>query len=375
MSNNIYEATPRRTREYVMDCIEAGLVPFVKSSPGMGKSSIMRSIAQHYGLYLIDHRLSTSQPEDLSGLPEFVTLDAGTDYERRRARFTPFDLFPGKDTPVPKGYDGWMIFFDEMNSAETDVQAACYKPILDKIVGQMPLHERCVITAAGNLSTDKAIVNDISTAMQSRVVHIKMALSHEEWVEDVAITEDYDERIIGYNHFDPDALMNFKPDHQDETFTCPRTWEFMNKLVKDKEVTDRKTTLYTGAIGQDHGSAFVAYSHLHGQIMTLKDVLADPENAPVYNEYDEGGSQKLWGITTHLMKHVDDKNIGDICIYINKLGLTHRILFYRRTMAKLPHLRQHPAFIKGAASIAHHMRPDDYDAANAHRTERRSLTA
>jgi hypothetical protein len=369
MSVDLYGATPRRTRRYIMKCIEAGIVPFVRSSPGMGKSTIMRSIAKHFNLCLIDIRLSTSQPEDLSGLPEFIMVKYG-ETERRIATFTPFDIFPGPHTPLPinpatgEPYDGWMVFFDEFNSAPVEMHAACYKVILDRIVGQMPLHERVVMTAAGNLMTDKAITNELSTAMQSRLAHIEMILSHEEWMEDVAFAEDYDERIIGYNNFDPDALMDFKPDHQDKTFNCPRTWEFMNRLVKDKPIEDEDTGLFAGTITSSHAAAFVQYSHIYRELQTVKDILADPEGAVLYGDHE---SNRQWGIVTHLMKHVDEKNFGDISKYVNRMGLSHRILFYRRVMVSMPQLRHHQAFQEAATKLIQWIKPDSYDAANAHR--------
>lgn len=130
----LYRCTPRQITRFVDDVIHAGLVPFVQSSPGMGKSSLMRKVARDNNLQLIDHRLSTSAPEDLSGLPEFYDTPYG-----RRARFAPFgDLFPLEgdvpntrvvkeaegDTPeVTRQYDGWMLFLDEFNSASKSVQA------------------------------------------------------------------------------------------------------------------------------------------------------------------------------------------------------------------------------------------------------------
>jgi MoxR-like ATPase len=94
--DNLYRCTPRQTRAFVKEILEAGLVPFVQSSPGMGKSTIMRSIAKELNLKLIDHRLSTSAPEDLSGLPRFN--------EQGFAEFVPFaDLFPVEGMTIPKG--------------------------------------------------------------------------------------------------------------------------------------------------------------------------------------------------------------------------------------------------------------------------------
>ena len=116
----IYRVTPRKARKYIEKALVAGNVPFVQSSPGIGKSSIVKEIAKIYRLKLIDHRLSTSAPEDLSGLPHFTTDAQGV----RRASFIPFDIFPLSTDPLPEGYDGWLLFFDEFNSAPREVQAA-----------------------------------------------------------------------------------------------------------------------------------------------------------------------------------------------------------------------------------------------------------
>ena len=212
---DLYRCTPRQVKEFVTDCLFAGLVPFVQSSPGMGKSTIMRDVAKDLQLKMIDHRLSTSAPEDLSGLPRFD--------ENGRAVFAPFaDLFPLEDTPKPEGKEGWMLFLDEFNSASKSVQAASYKLILDRMTGQHRLHQNCVITAAGNKATDRAIVNPIGTAMKSRLVHLSMDIDFDEWMQDVALKDNWDKRIIAYLSQYPSKLMDFKPDHHNKTFCCPR---------------------------------------------------------------------------------------------------------------------------------------------------------
>ena len=48
---------------------------------------------------------------------------------------------------------------DEFNSALPSVQAACYKLVLDRMVGQHHLHKKCFIVACGNKETDNAIVD------------------------------------------------------------------------------------------------------------------------------------------------------------------------------------------------------------------------
>lgn len=346
MSDNIYRCTPRQVRAFIQDDVwPAGLVPIVTSSPGMGKSTIIRSIVNNYNLFLIDHRASTSQPEDFTGLPQFKTVDVGTPYEREIATFVPFDLFPTERTPLPAGKDGWAIFLDEFNSAPKEIQAASYKLALDRMVGQFKLHPAVVLAMAGNLMTDRAIVTELSTAMQSRIIHIEMELSYREWYEDVAMAEDYDERIVAYASFDNDFLMDFKPDHQDKTFNCPRTIEFLNRLIKGKENISDKVALFAGTISSSYAASFVQFCNVvYKELTTIEDVLRDPLTAPVPDRGSPSEQERKWAIITHLMKRADDKIFADICKYIDRLDPTFQIMYYRSTIHNMPQLRRHPAY-------------------------------
>lgn len=344
----VYRCTPRQTREFMLDVLEAGLTPFVRSSPGMGKSSITHSIAKDAKLKMIDHRLTTSAPEDLTGLPEFYTDANGN----RRAHFVPFgDLFPIEGDTVPDGYSGWMVFLDEFPSASKAIQAAAYKLILDRMVGQHKLHERVVLAAAGNLATDRAIVNELSTAMQSRLVHIEMELNHKEWMEDVAIKNNYDPRLVAYLSQFPEKLMDFDPAHQDRTFCCPRTWEFMNRLIKGKQVTASKAGLYAGAITSGIATEFVTYCEIWKDVIPMPEIINDPEKCrlPAQNNLK-------WMTITSMLEHVDENVIGPMSQYASRFDLTFQILFWRSIMVRFgDKFRHRPEFVKGVSSVGRYL--------------------
>lgn len=346
---DLYRCTPRQVRGFIKDCLYAGLVPFVQSSPGMGKSSIMRSVADELKLKMIDHRLSTSAPEDLSGLPRFD--------EHGRAMFTPFaDLFPLENTLLPgelagePTHQGWMLFLDEFNSASKSVQAASYKLILDRMTGQHKLHERCVVTAAGNLATDRAITNTISTAMQSRVVHLEMEINFEEWLHDVALKEGYDSRIIAYLSQFPSKLMDFRPDHNEKTFCCPRTWEFTNRLIKNVTVTDSTANLLAGTITSGVAVDFVQFTKVFHNMVSIAEIRKDPANCPIPSD---PGSK--WAIISHMMEKITEDNFDDLAAYADRFTIDFRILFYRSILVRNPSLRQHPAFIRAMSSLARYL--------------------
>lgn len=338
---NIYRCTPRQIRSYIIDIIGAGLVPFVTSSPGMGKSEIHHSVAKDFKLKMIDHRLSTSQPEDLSGYPD---LKSG------RAKFVPFDLFPTEDQEVPTGYEGWLLFLDEFNSASKGVQAASYKLILDRMVGQSKLHPNVAIAAAGNLATDRAIVNPLSTAMQSRVINLEMEINFKEWQEDVAIPRNYDPRIMAYLNQYPSKLMDFKPEHEDKSFCCPRTWSFVNDLIKGKDITSYHTPMLAGTLTSGIAVEFVQFTQIFKEIVSIHEIVKDPENCRL--PFDLGAK---WAVICHLMEVVDAKNLKQVAKYTERFDFPFRVLFMRSLLIRHPEMKQHPDFISQMSVMAKYL--------------------
>ena len=90
------------------------------------------------------------------------------------------------------------------------------------MTGQKKLHPNVMIVCAGNKATDRAIVNPLGTAMQSRVVHFEMELNFDIFVEDVMIPQQWDERLVAFLHANPGYLHDFDPAHKNKTFCCPR---------------------------------------------------------------------------------------------------------------------------------------------------------
>ena len=347
MSLNIYESRPRVIRQNVDRCLAAGLVPFITSAPGAGKSSLVHAIAKAYKLQLIDIRLSMADPTDMSGLPVF-------DHVTGRARFMPFDMFPVAGTPLPDGMDGWLILLDELPSASRAVMAASYKLILDRCIGMNPLHENVCLVAAGNRMQDKAIVNPMGTAMQSRLVHLEMGVNFEDWLRDVALPQNYDSRIIGFLSMYEHHLMDFNPNHQDKTYSCPRTWEFVNRLVKvdgvELPITVEDAPLLAGTITSGVATDFIQYVTLAGELVSLADVLSDPDTAKIPTEVSA-----QWATVTRLIGAADDGNLTPIMKYLERYQMPMRVLAARSAYAKNAKWAQHPGMRQANVALAKYL--------------------
>ena len=269
----LQQVSLKQATEFAFQTLKANLVPFMTSSPGLGKSAAVRQLAKRFNLKLIDVRLAEEDPTCLSGFPTVVD---------GRSTYAPPLRFPLQGDPIPEGYSGFLLFFDEINSAPRSVVSAAYKIVLDRMIGQEHLHDKVRIIAAGNFSTDNAIVNDMGTAMRSRMVHIHVTTHAENWL-DYAAKDGFDTRVVSYLNYQSSKINNFRgfEGSSDETFACERTWEFVSKILKanypdeTKPVPADVAPLLVGTVGST-AYEFVTYTEAFKDLPTIQQVLANP---------------------------------------------------------------------------------------------------
>lgn len=301
------KVTPQEAITHIKDTLTAGLVPMLSGDPGGGKSDIMRQVCNYFNLFLLDIRLSQLDPTELNGFPAI---------KENRATHIPMDVFPLEDDPIPENKAGWMIFFDEVNSCSLATQAASYKIMLDRMIGMKKLHKRAVIACAGNLATNNAIVNRMSTAMQSRLVHLELQIDVDQWVQ-WANQKGLDHRTIAYIQQAPNDLHNFNPDHNDKTFACPRTWEFTSKLIKKTPGSlQPKLPLLTGTIGEAAAQQFVLYTEIYTSIPSIDEILTNPTTIPVSQE-----PGILFAIANVIAAWAKENTIDKLMLFIERLPL------------------------------------------------------
>ena len=303
--------------EIVIAAIHARIVPFIEGSPGIGKSAIGHFIANKFNLKMIDIRLSQCDPTDLSGFPSI---------QGNHATYVPMDTFPLEGDPLPlkedgTQYAGWLIFFDELSSANRAVQAAAYKVILDRMIGQKPLNSKCAVIAAGNSITDNAIVEEMSTALQSRMTHIHLEVNADQWLE-YALSNGYDHRITSYVAFNNNALYTFRPDHTDKTYACPRTWEFLNRLMKDVGTNSKLALpLYAGTIGKGTAIEFIHFCEIYTDLPSYKDVVTNPHGFKLSDE-----PSVIYALTGAMASHFEGKDIAPFLQFIDRMPAEFKLM-------------------------------------------------
>lgn len=329
--------------EAIKICLDQRLVPFIQGSPGIGKSDIVKSIAKQGKLQVIDVRLSQCDPTDLSGLPRF---------NEDKAEFVPFDIFPLEDSKKPRGFNGWLIFLDEINSASRSIQAAAYKLVLDRMVGQRKLHDDAYIICAGNKETDNAVTNPISTALRSRFITLPFEIDYRQWLE-WAIDNGIDYRITSFINYCGDKLSTFEPDKVDQAYACPRTWAMLDKIIKKIATKKVELNTYRELINGTVGSVcdqFIAFCECTSVLPKIEDVITGRAKA---KDMTLGQKYLVMGfVAQNADKIGGEEECVNVMDYINDFGKDFIPPFCMSAIKKNPKLPAFKAFQKGMEKFA-----------------------
>jgi hypothetical protein len=254
---------PSEARIALQHAITNGVAVFLWGPPGIGKSQIMKQIADDIGYGFVDIRLSQMDPTDLRGIP-YPTEENG----EKTMRWAPPALLPTKGEKK-------LVLLDELNAAPPSIQAAAYQLVLDRKLGEYVLPEGCAILAAGNRETDKGATFKMATPLMNRFVHLEMKTDFEDW-QTHALSKMFHKDVVGYLTFQKQELFEFEPSSASRGFPTPRSWEFVSKLLhKDPNLPEQPMYgLIAGAVGEGVAIKFIEYRKNVAQLPNPSDILS-----------------------------------------------------------------------------------------------------
>lgn len=325
------------SKRHISIAVQAGLVPFLTGSPGVGKSAVAIAIAEEYNLLLIDIRLAQCDPTDLLGFPS-------VNQSTQKSQYIPFDTFPIEGDELPEGKSGWLIFLDEFNSADRGVQKAAYKLLNEKMVGQKYLHKKVAMMAAGNLDTDNAIVEEMSTALGSRLIHIKVNSDPVAWL-DWAYGAGIDHRITSMIEFKPALLNTFNPNSEtgEKTYACERTWHFVSRSLPFMDLANQPESLVylAGTIGEGPAREFLSFLKVHADLPKFSEIVDSPMTTLVPHE-----PSHLYALSGSLGANATEATMEPVVQYIQRLNSEYQVMVLRGIKRKDSSLLDTPPFRK-----------------------------
>ncbi len=141
--------------------IQANVPTLLWGEPGIGKTRVVEALGKVLGMDpVVTLIASIHDPTDFSGLPFF-------DRERGLAVYAAPDFV----SPLIEAEKG-ILFIDEFNTAPPAVEVACWRIILEGVVGNIALPPEVRRVAAANPPEIAVNGRELSLPMSNRFVHI-----------------------------------------------------------------------------------------------------------------------------------------------------------------------------------------------------------
>ncbi|QTN21182.1 AAA family ATPase [Rhizobacter sp. AJA081-3] len=211
---------------------------------GVGKSSVVRQVAEHFKVPLVDLRLTTIEPVDLRGA---IFAD---DRQAKTVWFPP-EFLPTADMPAG------ILFLDELTAADQRLQISAYSLILDRRVGNYRLPDGWQVVAAGNASFHGAVSHDMGTALADRMFHFNVQTVIDAFLAH-AMAMDFAPEVMAYLKVRPDKLDDTQAQLANDHLigASPRGWEDISNVLRSGLSESAKRVFVQGRIGAANAAEF-----------------------------------------------------------------------------------------------------------------------
>lgn len=291
------------------------------SAPGIGKSSLAREVANDFEAEYIDQRANTMEPPDVRGLME---VENGRTVWR-----------PPHYLPLSNGKPA-VLAIDELNTAHPQVQQAFYELFLDRSLNGAAIGDQVSLIAMCNRSIDQTFVNQMPSALASRIVHLNLKVDADAWIE-WAFKNGIDPLVISYIKLYPERLFVFDGEviarADAKTFPCPRTWEILSDVLSQSPADSLISALASGIVGESHGVEFTAFAQLAHKMPDINKILKEPKTASLPKD-----SAIKMMLSTALASKMTHDNIGAILTYLSRMEAEYAVYSTRSAILKDPTL-------------------------------------
>jgi len=235
---------------------------------GIGKSSIVRAVAEELGLPLIDLRVSLLEPVDLLGLPSIG--NGVTNWNR--PQFLPTE---GKG----------ILFLDELNLGSREVLKALYQLLLDRQIGAYKLPDGWKIVAAGNRSEDRASVTTMPDPLLKRLLHITVETTVEDFTAYLVnkIPGEGTKNVVSYLLWRPENLHKIGVSSEGGSPT-PRSWEWAAKALNDPNMlkdSNSMTFVLGGLVSEQVAGELLEYIK-QSEVLQPELLVKDPQRIKTF---------------------------------------------------------------------------------------------
>lgn len=301
-------------------CVRANIVPYMTAPPAVGKTDVARQLADKLKRSFFSFSAPLYDPTTLQGLGYLYNKKTGypvlghPPYKESpdiHTRFGSFDFWPEDPEAI--------IFLDEFPSATPMQQAMYYQMLWGHRLGEtvFPLTQRFML--AGNRLIDKAFVNRMSTANNSRLVHLTFDVDLNDWLQ-WAVQKPLDARVIFYIKFRPEWLHRFDPTKDEQGFPAPRTWEMVSRdhiaadtVFQGKQRPSRYEKI-KGIVGEAAAADHCGFIDIMDKAVSPDLVLLKPDSIEIPTD-----PMVIMALCSGIANRAKKENMDKVCTFASRL--------------------------------------------------------
>jgi len=231
--------------------------------PGIGKTAVMRQIAEEMGISLVSYTITHHTRQSAIGLPMIAKRDYGgreysvTEYTMSEIVASIYDRI--EQTGIREG----ILFLDEINCVSETLAPTMLQFLQYKTFGAHEVPEGFVIVTAGNPPEYNRSVRDFDLVTLDRVKRLDVEADLGVWKE-YALGAGVHGAVLAYLSIRKEHFYSIRSEVSGRRFVTARGWEDLSESLKAYE-----------ALGQPVGEAMVS------------SFLMDPEIAKDFTAYYE----------------------------------------------------------------------------------------
>ena len=307
----------------------------IEGSPGGGKTSIVRQVAEQEGVGYIELHMPTMLVEDFG-----ILYPNGDDMLSYKLPY----WWPSADrTDIP---DVGILCFDDRNQANADLQK-----VLANICQARTLHGSKMkggwqVVSTGNRVEDRAGANRILSHLSGRETVIPLETQLDDWCR-WALQSHVNQELMSFIRFRPNLLHDFDP--QRRSNPTPRSWvegvgELMGVVPKHSEYE-----IFKGAVGEGAAAEFVGFLKIYRELPDPDKVLRDPDSVEVPSD-----PSTKYALSGALSERVDTKTFANMIKFFDRFdGAEFGVLAVSYALRKTPEISSTEAFSKWAVDKQH----------------------
>ncbi len=278
-----------KLRASISDCVDIiksighELTPIIVSEPGVGKSSILKTLEQEMGTDEYDFIYVDCPVKDM--------MDIAASIPNHQTKTLEYYV-----SALLKAGNGKkkVIMLDEFMKSPKLMQVIWTRLMLEKSWGDVQLPDGSIVFGTSNNASD-GVGDSMLAHAANRVCLIEMAKpSADEWnlwasknrvARAIRAWVAMNPRVMK-SYTDPEQGDNpyiFKPSGSAKSFASPRSLAKASVIVnnRDKMSENAMTSALAGTIGEAAAKSMAAFIALEGRLVSYQDVMKDPANVQV----------------------------------------------------------------------------------------------